>query len=77
MGISNAVACLGGIIFPVMVQQIIKPDIHDSNLWMNCFYVVAGFSWTSVFVFLLFGSGSVQEWAKVKYNYNALIMSIN
>ena len=65
MGIGNSVTCLSGILFPLVVQKITAPDIYDSELWLYCFYIIAGFSWISALFFLIFGSGEIQEWAKV------------
>lgn len=61
MGITNTISTLTGIVVPVFVGHVTKYDTSIAS-WRIVFWVTVGFYAIEWLVFIIFGSGELQEW---------------
>ncbi|XP_046549739.1 uncharacterized transporter slc-17.2-like [Haliotis rubra] len=61
-GIGNAISSLPGIVAPYVVSELTPNGTRQE--WQLAFYVTAAIAGLSALVFILFGSGELQPWAK-------------
>ncbi|XP_066585124.1 sialin-like [Prorops nasuta] len=65
-GIMNAAGSASGIIISSMVEEITTPHIKSIYQWQNLFWVGAIVCFLCMLIFLIGGSGKVQEWNEIK-----------
>ncbi|XP_066584162.1 sialin-like isoform X2 [Prorops nasuta] len=65
-GIMNTVGSASGMIIPPMVEEITTPQINSVYQWQKVFWIGAGVCTLCMMIFLVGGSGKVQEWNEIK-----------
>lgn len=65
LGITNAVATIPGFAGPALVGYLTKGN-QTAGQWRIFFFITAGISTFGALMFIIFGSGEEQSWAKVK-----------
>ncbi|KAK3094625.1 hypothetical protein FSP39_004159 [Pinctada imbricata] len=64
-GISNSMGSITGFVSPAVVGIITKED-QSRTQWQIVFYLAAGIYIFGALFYLIFGSGELQDWARVE-----------
>ncbi|XP_066585120.1 sialin-like [Prorops nasuta] len=65
-GIMNSVGSASGIIISTMVEETATPHTNSIHYWQKLIWVGAGVCTLCTMIFLVGGSGKVQEWNEIK-----------
>ena len=61
--ISTVIASIFGAQMPIAIDLITQDNIHSTELWLYCFYLIGAILVIGCILFSLFASGEVQPWA--------------
>ncbi|XP_014257225.1 putative inorganic phosphate cotransporter isoform X2 [Cimex lectularius] len=64
MGLTNGISNISAILGPLFVGYVVT-DVTNADLWRIVFYVSAGVFFVGNLVFIIFGSGEIQDFNKV------------